>query len=122
MPAGISKTKKKRKIELQENLRAWLEPYSMESGPIFNKDPRKRMATVAKASGVTWKPNGLRDTFASYRLEQTKNEGLVALEMGNSPKMVKERYADVGVTAESAREYWSIKPLSHGDRKIVTIR
>ena len=53
-------------------------------------------------------------------MEQTKNEGQVALEMGNSPKIVKDHYFEI-VDAEAASEYWSIKPLAKHDRKIVAI-
>jgi hypothetical protein len=89
VPAAIAKTGRKRKIVMAENLSHWLTPYQMRSGPIFNKDPRKRLAKIVRLSGVKWKRNGLRHSFGSYRMEQTKNEGLVALEMGNSPKVVK---------------------------------
>ena len=75
---------------------------------------------AVQASGVKWKRNGLRHSFGSYRMEQTKNEGLVALEMGNSPKVVKDHYFEI-VDERAAREYWSIKPLSKGDRKIIAI-
>ena len=85
VPAAIAKTGRKRKIVMHENLLAWLAPFRMKSGPIFNIDPRKRIAKVVKASGVKWKRNALRHSFGSYRMEQTKNEGQVALEMGNSP-------------------------------------
>jgi hypothetical protein len=53
-------------------------------------------------------------------MEQTKNEGQVALEMGNSPKIVKDHYFEI-VDERAAREFWSIKPLSKRDRKIVQL-
>jgi integrase len=118
--AVIAKTARKRKIVMSENLLQWLEPYRVKSGPIFNIDPTKRIAKVVKASGVEWKRNGLRHSFGSYRMEQTKNEGQVALEMGNSPKVVKDHYFEI-VDERAAREYWSIKPLPKHDRKIVAI-
>jgi hypothetical protein len=49
-----------------------------------------------------------------------KNEGQVALEMGNSPKVLKDHYFEI-VDERAAREYWSIKPLPTDDRKIVAI-
>ena len=52
-------------------------------------------------------------------MEQTKNEGQVALEMGNSPKVVKDHYFEI-VDERAANEYWSIKP-PRADRKIVAI-
>jgi len=53
-------------------------------------------------------------------MEQTKNEGQVALEMGNSPKVVKDHYFEI-VDERAAREYWSIKPVARDDRKIITM-
>jgi integrase len=121
VPASIAKTGRKRKIVMFENLLQWLSPHRVKSGPIFNKDPRKRIAKVVKASKVKWKRNALRHSFGSYRMEQTKNEGQVALEMGNSPKVVKDHYFEI-VDEPAAREYWSIKPAGAGDEKIVRMR
>jgi hypothetical protein len=71
------------------------------------------------ASGAKWKRNALRHSFGSYRMVQTKNEGQVALEMGNSPKVVKDHYFEI-VDERAANEYWSIKS-PRADRKIVAI-
>ena len=120
VPASVAKTGRKRKIVMHENLLQWLSPYRVKSGPIFAKDPRKRIAKVSRVSGVKWKRNGLRHSFGSYRMEQTKNEGLVALEMGNSPKVVKDHYFEI-VDEHDAKAYWSIKPLPRTDRKIIAI-
>jgi integrase len=120
VPAAIAKTGRKRKIVMSENLSQWLAPYRMKSGPIFNKDPRKRIAKIVKASGIAWKRNALRHSFGSYRMEQTKNEGQVALEMGNSPKVVKDYYFEI-VDERAAIEYWSLMPLPRDDQKIITI-
>ena len=120
VPAAIAKTGRKRKIVMSENLLKWLALYRVKSGAIFKIDPRKRIAKVVRLSGVKWKRNGLRHSFGSYRMEQTKNEGQVALEMGNSPKVVKDHYFEI-VDERATREYWSIKPLPTGDGKIVAI-
>jgi integrase len=120
VPAAIAKTGRKRKIDMQKNLIEWLAPYSRKAGAIFDRDPRKRIMKVVKASGVKWKRNGLRHSFGSYRMEQTHNEGRVALEMGNSPKVVKDHYFEI-VEREAAEKYWSLKPLPQTERKIVAI-
>jgi integrase len=119
VPAAIAKTGRKRKIVMHENLLEWLAPFRVKSGPIFDIDPQRRIAKVVKASGVKWKRNGLRHSFGSYRMEQTKNEGQVALEMGNSPTVVKDHYFEI-VDERAAKAYWSIKPLPQ-DGKIVAI-
>jgi integrase len=118
--AAIAKTGRKRKIEMSKNLTAWLRRYKGSKGPIFNRDPRKRMAKLSKAAGITWKPNALRHSFGSYRLEQTKNAGQVALEMGNSAAVVMKHYFEI-VDKKAAEQYWSIKPVRHGDRKIISM-
>jgi integrase len=120
VPAAIAKTGRKRKIVMSENLLEWLAPFRMKSGPIFDIDPQRRIAKVVKASGVKWKRNALRHSFGSYRMELTKNEGQVALEMGNSPQIVKDHYSEI-VDERAAKAYWDIKPLPKDDRKIVAI-
>jgi integrase len=120
VPAAIAKTARKRKIVMSENLLEWLALYRARSGQIFNIDPRKRIAKVVRVSGVKWKRNGLRHSFGSYRMEQTKNEGQVALEMGNSPKVVKDHYFEI-VDEQAASEYWNIKPMPRADRKIIAM-
>ena len=44
-----------------------------------------------------------------------------ALEMGNSAAIVMRHYFDI-VEKRAAEAYWNIKPVSHGDRKIVALR
>lgn len=109
VPAAIAKTGNKRKIDMADNLAAWLAPYRGRSGAIFRIDPRKRMARVTVTSGVAWKRNGLRHSFGSYRMEATKNAGQVALEMGNSAAICMKHYHEV-VHASDAETYWSITP------------
>lgn len=120
VPAAIAKTGRKRKIAMNENLKEWLKPFRFKHGPIFATDPRKRIAKIKRLTKLKWKRNGLRHSFGSYRMEQTKNEGLVALEMGNSPKIVKDHYFEI-VDERAAHEYWSIKPPAADNRKIVAI-
>ncbi|SRR6266849_1943095 len=117
IPSAIAKTGRKRKIDLAENVLAWLAPYRGKHGPIFAQDPRKRMAKVSKASGVKWKPNALRHSFGSYRMEMVKNAGQVALEMGNSAAIVMKHYHEI-VDAKDAERYWNIRPAAKG-KKVV---
>ncbi len=120
VPKAIAKTGRKRKIVMSENLSQWLAPYRTKSGPIFDIDPRKRIAKLVATSRVRWKRNALRHSFGSYRMEQTKNEGLVALEMGNSPKVVKDHYFEI-VDERAAHDYWNIRPAPRSDEKIIAL-
>ena len=112
VPESVSKTIR-RKITMQANLKAWLAPYRGRSGFIYDLDPTIDREKASDAAGVKWKRNALRHGFASYRLEQCKNAAEVALEMGNSPRIVLQNYADT-VHAEDAAAYWSIMPAAAG--------
>jgi integrase len=108
--AAVCKGKKlRRKITMPPNLAQWLAPYRGRTGFIYNLEPSNDREKCATAAGIKWKHNGPRHSFASYRLEQCKSAAEVSLEMGNSPRMVLERYADV-VHAEDAAAYWNIRP------------
>jgi hypothetical protein len=74
-----------------------------------------------KSARVKWKRTGLRHSFDSYRMEMVKNAGQVALEVGNSAAIVMKHYFDI-TEARAARQYWDIRPLPRGDRKVVTMR
>ena len=114
VPGNIAKTGCKRKIPMPENLIKWLSPFNNLKGPIFKIDPRRRLEKVTKASKVRWKVNALRHSFGSYRMEQVKNAGQVALEMGNSASIVMKHYFEI-IDAAAAQEYWSISPPSTND-------
>jgi integrase len=112
VPEAVSKTIR-RKITMQPNLAQWLTPYRGRKGFIYDLEPSNDREKCATAAGVKWKHNALRHSFASYRLEACKNAAEVSLEMGNSPRMVLQRYADV-VHAEDAAAYWNIMPADAG--------
>jgi integrase len=109
VPAAIAKTNRKRKIDMSENLRAWLAPYAARRGPIFATDPDGRIGKLSKAAGVPWKRNALRHSFGSYRMESVKNAGQVSMEMGNSAAVVFKHYHEI-VDASAAAAYWNLRP------------
>jgi integrase len=121
VPASIAKTNRKRKADLPENALQWLAPYRTRQGAIFADDFRAPLARCCEAARVTYKRNALRHSFGSYRMELLRNAGAVALEMGNSAAIVMRHYFDI-VERQAAQAYWSIKPVSLGDRKIVRLK
>jgi integrase len=119
VPGRIAKTKRKRKLDIPDNLRAWLAPFRGRKGPIFRIKSAGRIEKACEASGIKWKRNALRHSFGSYRMEQVKNAGQVALEMGNSPAVVLKHYHEI-VDASDAKAYWSISPTS--SKNVIHIR
>ena len=53
--------------------------------------------------------NGLRHSYASYRLAQCQDAAKVALEMGNSPNMIFRHYREL-VMPQDATAWWNILP------------
>lgn len=116
-----SKTATRRLVPICPALNAWLKPRAKESGPILadirNEVHFTRLFHAAKQTlndekgvpRVKLVHNGLRHSFCSYRMAETKSAAQVALEAGNSPKMLFEHYREL-VTEAEAKEWFSLAP------------
>jgi integrase len=111
--AAKSKTAKRRIIKIQPNLAEWLAPYADMIGQVVPLNARKKLDSVRKASGLTvWSNNGLRHSFASYRLAATNDAATVAAELGHSTsQMLYSTYREV-VMPEDAERYWKVTPAT----------
>jgi integrase len=109
--AAKAKTARRRIIEIQPNLREWLKPYADMTGPVVPVNSRKKLDLVRKVAGLTrWPNNGLRHSYASYRLAATHDAPRVASELGHtSPKMLYSTYREL-VLPEEAQRYWKLIP------------
>ena len=109
--AAKAKSARRRIMPMQPNLLAWLQPYSSLSGPVVPSGARKKLDRVRKAAGLTkWPKNGLRHSFASYRLTAINDAPRVAAELGHtSPAMLYNVYREV-VRPDEAERYWKIEP------------
>jgi integrase len=106
-----AKSARRRIVEMQPNLREWLRPYAGMTGTVVPVNARKKLDLVRKAAGLArWPKNGLRHSFASYRLAATHDAPRVASELGHtSPKMLYSTYREL-VLPEEAERYWKIEP------------
>ncbi len=111
--ADKAKTARRRIIRIQPNLAEWLAPYSGASGAVVPVNARKKLDAVRKAAGLQrWSKNGLRHSFASYRLGATNDAATVAAELGHSTsQMLYSTYREL-VLPEEAERYWKIVPES----------
>jgi integrase len=111
--ADKAKTAKRRIIRSQPNLAQWLAPHGARSGTVAPVNARKKLDRVRKAAPLLrWSKNGLRHSFASYRLAATNDTATVATELGHSTsQMLYSTYREV-VLPEEAERYWSIVPVS----------
>ena len=122
-----AKTATRRLPPILPALKAWLQPLAKKTGPIlegvrddfhFTKLFKKATDKLVDANGdplLKLVHNGLRHSFCSYRMATTKSAAQVALEAGNSPKMLFENYREL-VTEKSALEYFGILPDKKGTK------
>jgi integrase len=115
--ADKAKTATRRLVPITDNLAFWLALSPSHEGRLW-KDTKamffKRRLQVAGKAKVTWKQNVLRHSFISYRLAELQNINQVALEAGNSPKMIHRHYRELA-TPEQAKGWFAIMPEIAGN-------
>lgn len=116
--AQHSKTKTRRFVTIEPNLRAWISPYRQSSGLICPENPRKLLEADRDRAGllVDWPQNALRHSFGSYHLAHFKNAAALALQMGNSPDVIFKHYRELVKPADAAL-YWQIIPNGTGKKR-----
>src|SRR6185369_8303286 len=119
--ASKAKTASRRLVPIQENLKRWLTPHRQAEGKVCEyANMSKQLLWLAELvdtklkeqdpqAGFCWKHNALRHSFISYRVAQVQNVAQVALEAGNSPRMVFSNYRELVRPAEAV-EWFSIEP------------
>jgi integrase len=112
-----AKTRGRRLIKMLPNLVEWLKLDREMGGPVIRLVRPEKTAgdVVCRATktddqaAVTWKRNGLRHSYCTYRMAVVQNEHIVSSEMGNSPTMVYQNYREL-VTQEWGCQWFSIRP------------
>jgi Site-specific recombinase XerD len=117
--AAKAKSARRRIIQIQPNLAEWLRPYAAMKGRLVPEGYRTSVDRVRKAAGLTrWPNNGLRHSFASYRLAATHDAPRVASELGyTSPQMLYSTYREL-VLPEEADRYWKLVPEVKGENVV----
>jgi integrase len=120
--AEHAKGARRRLVDIPENLKEWLNPYTNRSGKLWSRSHMEfyRDLGAARASaGISkWPSNGLRHSYASYHLAFHQNAAALALQMGyTSQTMIFSNYREV-VTPEEAERYWKISPEAIADNVV----
>ncbi len=108
VPAANAKTRQRRLVTIQPNLRAWL----ALGGRLPLRQINNRIAAVVnqvRAAGILWPANAPRHSFCSYHLAHFQNAARTALEAGHSEAMLFRHYRAL-VTPAAARAFWEIRP------------
>lgn len=127
IPGAVArKTKKPRRAELGATLRRWLDPFHSAVGPLYQcgdiraekkllwelaQETRRLRAVISKATGSDWrwKNDALRHSYGSYRYAQVKDFAPIASWMGNSVKVVRDRYYD-SKSEQDANAWFDVRP------------
>jgi hypothetical protein len=118
LDAGITKTHKERIAGGSAgfpNLIGWMAGIDVgaDESIVACRNPYDWTPKIAKASGVPWKHNALRYSFASYHLQKYKNPPLTALLDGHSVEELNTSYRGIkGVNDTTADTYASITRAS----------
>jgi len=116
--ADVAKTASRRVVPIPENAAAWIAPYRKKSGSVRPPNSRRMLDRVIEAAGVSWKPNAMRHSFASYRLAQCNDAPRVSLELGHmSPAIVFRHYRAL-VQEEEAKQFFEIRPAAEASNVI----
>lgn len=120
--AAKAKSARRRIVPIQPNLALWLQPYTGITGAVVPGGARRKLARVRGAAKLaSWPNNGLRHSFASYRLAATNDAATVAAELGHSTsQMLYSTYRELA-RPEEAERYWKIEPVTE-DKKVVAFK
>src|SRR5205823_2935474 len=109
--AAKSKSARRRFAPIQPNLAEWLRRYNAVKGRVVPIAVRGKVERARRAAGLTkWPKNGLRHSYASYRLAAISDAPRVAHDLGHtSPQMLYNTYRELVLPSEAER-YWNIRP------------
>jgi integrase len=123
----VSKTRRRRFVDLSENAVAWIETYRQRGGILSGKVvpfslqilARKRRRNRELAGVRRQIQQGMRHTYCSSWLALHKNVNALVLQSGHDSVDTMWRNYHRGVTEAEAREFWSILPPQEEQRKII---
>ena len=127
LPAAVTKTKRKRFVDLSENAIAWLTEYQARggkmTGPVAPWTPqirRTKHRTSYKAVDIKkWIQQGARHSYCSYWLAKHKDANKLVLQSGHTDADTMWVRYHQGVTETEAAKFWDIKPPAAAVSNIV---
>ena len=120
--AAKAKSARRRLVPIQANLATWLRPYIGLAGLVVPESARGKLDRVREAAHLTrWPKNGLRHSFASYRLAAIHDAPRVASELGHTtPQLLYSTYREL-VRPEEAERYWQIMPAAAAENLVAFV-
>ena len=122
--AENAKTAARRLVPISDNLAAWLAPHAKRFGPVnpCNEKAQNvgnalgdRFERAAARAKITWRRNGFRHSFISFRVAEVKDVPAVALECGNSVQVIFSNYRALATDAEATAWFSILPPPEEGN-------
>src|SRR5271165_5226222 len=123
----VSKTNRRRFIDLSENAKAWLQAYADRGGMMAGRvvrfgesELRTHRTANWKASGITkWPQQGMRHTFCSNWLAEHKDVNRLVLMSGHDSVDTMWRNYHAGIPESEAKVFWGILPPQDAAAKVI---
>jgi integrase len=113
LPAAITKTRQGRHIDISENCREWLLPYTRESRRIFPFSEhvlRDKLRELRAKHSIRTIKHGPRHAFASYWLAKHGDIDRLCRFLGHDDPRTTFRHYARAATKREAEKFWSIMP------------
>jgi integrase len=126
---AVSKTRRRRFVDISENAIAWLEHYRQRGGIStgravpFGKSllTARRRLVQAKANVAKWIQQGMRHSYCSNWLSAFKDVNKLVLQSGHTDAHTMWEHYHRGVTEAEAKKFWSILP-PQPERNVVAFK
>jgi integrase len=113
-----TKKNKRRFVDFEPNMIAWIEAYKMRGGktegkivPWRDSTMRKHRSATRKRTGVThWPNSAARHSYCSYWLAKNHDVNKLVLQSGHDDADIMWRNYHRGITEAEAERYWNIMP------------
>jgi integrase len=103
--ASKSKTRRRRLIPIEPNLRPWL----ALGGELPLRQACNRLNAITTAEGVRWPSNVTRHSFVSYHLARGQSASATALVAGHTEQVLFANYREL-TEPSVARAFFAVKP------------
>jgi integrase len=100
-----------RRVPLCDAAVAWLRGFAGRDGRVCEGLSIDRIRKLGREAGLELKDNALRHSFVSYRVEQVKSRGQVALEAGHSEDILTKHYREI-VSPTDAAAWFGVLPVA----------
>jgi integrase len=126
----VSKTNRRRFIDLPDNAKAWLQAYADGGGVMAGKVVRYNASELRthrranwQASGITdWPQQGMRHTFCSCWLAVNHDVNRLVLMSGHDSVDTMWRAYHAGIPESEAKKFWNIRPPQPADNVVPMAR